>query len=158
MPAQAGIALCLTRIALYSECMSFEKHPAVYIMASRYRGTLYTGVTSSLWSRVCDHKNDTTPGFTSSHNVKLLVWYEHRLSMETAIRREKQIKAWKRDWKIRMIEEMNRDWLDLHDSIDVLTTLVEEWRGTSAHRAAKHWFRCIACFNLRRKRGSAFTG
>ena len=96
------------------------------MMASRFRGTLYTGVTSSLWSRVCDHKNDTTPGFTSRHGVKLLVWYEHRLTMDSAIRREKQIQAWKRDWRFRLIEDMNPDWQDIHDSIDVLATLVEK--------------------------------
>ena len=106
--------------------MGIEKHPAVYILASRYRGTLYTGVTSDLWSRVCDHKNGTTPGFTSRFNVKLLVWYEHRLSMDAAIRREKQIKAWKRDWKFRLIETVNPDWLDLHETIDATATLVEE--------------------------------
>ena len=106
--------------------MTFEKHPAVYIMASRYRGTLYVGVTSSLWSRVCDHKNGTTPGFTLRYDVMLLVWYEHRLSMDIAIRREKQIKAWKRAWKFRLVELMNPDWHDLHDAIDVTATLVEE--------------------------------
>jgi putative endonuclease len=106
--------------------MPLEKHPAVYMMASRHRGTLYTGVTSDLWTRVCDHKNGTTPGFTARYDVKLLVWYEHRLSMDSAIAREKQIKAWKRDWKIRMIEGMNPDWRDLHDSIDVLATLVDK--------------------------------
>ena len=106
--------------------MADEKHPAVYIMASRYRGTLYVGVTSDLWTRVCAHKNKTTPGFTSRYGADHLVWYEHRLSMESAIRRENQIKAWKREWKIRMIEEMNAEWNDLHDSIDVLLTLVEE--------------------------------
>ncbi len=106
--------------------MTFEKHPAVYILANRYRGTLYVGVTSSLWSRVCDHKNGTTPGFTSKFNIGMLVWYEHRLSMESAIRREKQIKAWKRDWKIELIESFNLQWRDLHDEIDVLAMLVEE--------------------------------
>ena len=106
--------------------MGIEKHPVVYILASRYRGTLYTGVTSDLWSRVCDHKNGTTPGFTSRFDVKLLVWYEHRLSMDAAIRREKQIKAWKRDWKFRLIETVNPDWLDLHETIDATATLVEE--------------------------------
>ena len=105
--------------------MALEKHPAVYLMASRYRGTLYVGVTSDLWSRVCDHKNGTRPGFTSQYGVKLLVWYEHRLSMEVAIRREKQIKAWKRAWKIELIEKLNPEWHDLHDSIDTLATLVE---------------------------------
>ena len=58
------------------------KHPAVYILASRYRGTLYTGVTSRLWSRICDHKNATTPGFTSQYGAHLLVWYEHRHTMD----------------------------------------------------------------------------
>lgn len=102
------------------------KHPAVYILASRYRGTLYTGVTSALWSRVCDHKNGTTPGFTSRYDATLLVWYEHRHRMEKAIRREKQIKAWRREWKIELVEKMNQDWRDLHDAIDVTATLVEE--------------------------------
>ncbi len=108
-----------------------EKYPAVYILASRYRGTLYTGVTSSLWSRVCDHKNGTRPGFTSQYGVTFLVWYEHRQIMEEAIRREKQIKAWRRAWKIEMIEQQNPDWRDLHDEIDVLATLVNE---TPSHR------------------------
>lgn len=84
------------------------------------------GVTSSLWNRICDHKNETTPGFTSQYGCKILVWYEHHHSMEEAIAREKQIKAWKRDWKIRMIEAMNVDWTDLHDSIDSVSTLVEQ--------------------------------
>ena len=106
--------------------MVHEKQPAVYIMANRYRGTIYAGVTSALWSRVCDHKNGTTGGFTSQYNATRLVWYEHRLTMESAIRREKQVKAWRRDWKIRLIEAMNPDWRDLHEEIDALATLVEE--------------------------------
>lgn len=106
--------------------MVIEKNPAVYIMASRHRGTLYAGVTSDLWTRVWAHKNGTTPGFTSRYGVNRLVWYEHRLSMDRAIRREKQIKAWKRDWKIELIETMNPHWFDLHDSIDVLATLVDD--------------------------------
>ena len=106
--------------------MEEAKHPAVYIMASRYRGTLYVGVTSALWYRVCDHKNGTTPGFTSKYGVNILVWYEHHHTMDNAIRREKRIKEWKRRWKIEMIEKMNPDWKDLHDTIDVLATLVEE--------------------------------
>ena len=94
-------------------------------MANRYRGTIYVGVTSALWSRVCDHKNGTTPGFTSKYAVTTLVWYEHRQTMEAAIWREKQIKEWQRAWKVRLIEEMNPTWRDLHDEIDVLATLVE---------------------------------
>jgi putative endonuclease len=54
--------------------MSDAKHPAVYILASRYRGTLYTGVTSSLWQRVWDHKNERLEGFTKEYGVKILVW------------------------------------------------------------------------------------
>jgi putative endonuclease len=113
----------------YSQLMREEMAPAVYIMASRYRGTLYVGVTSALWNRVNDHKNGRYEGFTSKHGVKLLVWYEHHHSMEDAIRREKQLKKWKRDWKFRIITEMNPDWLDLHDSIDTLATLVDAKAG-----------------------------
>ena len=105
--------------------MREEKFPAVYIAANRYRGTIYVGVTSALWNRICDHKNKVFKGFTADHDVNLLVWYEHHHSMENAIRREKQLKKWKRDWKIRIIEVMNPDWLDLHDEIDALATLVE---------------------------------
>jgi putative endonuclease len=105
--------------------MHIEKHPAVYIMAIRYRGTLYIGVTSDLWTRVCDHKNKVRVGFTSKYGVGILVWYEHHHTMENAIRREKQIKDWKREWKIRTIEALNKDWLDLHDSIDTVATLVD---------------------------------
>ncbi len=104
--------------------MCVERQPAVYILASRYRGTLYVGVTSALWSRVWDHKNGTTPGFTSKYGVRVLVWYEHRHTMASAIRREKQLKAWKRDWKIQLVEATNPDWQDLHGDIDVLATLV----------------------------------
>ncbi len=106
--------------------MEEEKAPAVYILASRYRGALYVGVTSALYSRVCDHKNETFDGYTKERSLKTLVWYEHHITMEIAIRREKLLKKWHRPWKFRLIEEMNPDWLDLHDSIDTIATLVEE--------------------------------
>ena len=109
--------------------MRDEKFPAVYIMADRYRGTLYAGVTSSLWNRVWDHKNGTTPGFTSKYGLKTLAWYEHHGTMDAAILREKQIKAWKREGKIRVIEKMNPSWSDLHNSIDPVSTLVETEAG-----------------------------
>lgn len=102
------------------------KQPAIYIMADRYRGTLYIGVTSGLWQRVWDHKNGRSPGFTSRYGLDRLVWYEHRHTMERAITREKQLKAWRRDWKIALIEKMNPDWLDLHESIDAIATLVDD--------------------------------
>jgi putative endonuclease len=114
--------------------MRDEKQPAVYIMASRYRGTLYTGVTGALWQRVCDHKNERFDGFTKDYAIKLLVWYEHHHAMEDAIRREKQIKKWNRLWKFRIIEEMNPDWLDLHEKIDSVATLVENKAGSPPSR------------------------
>ena len=98
--------------------MAYEKQPAVYIMASRYRGTLYTGVTSDLWTRVANHKNGTFGGFTTQYDVKTLVWYEHHETMDAAIKRESQIKAWERRWKIEKIEKLNPDWVDLHDLIE----------------------------------------
>jgi putative endonuclease len=106
--------------------MEEEKAPAVYIMANRYRGAMYVGVTSALYYRVCDHKNERFDGYTKERGLKTLVWYEHHLTMDIAIRREKLLKKWHRDWKFRLIEGMNPDWLDLHDSIDSLATLVEE--------------------------------
>jgi putative endonuclease len=109
--------------------MREEKHPAVYILANRYRGTLYIGVTSSLWQRVWDHKNGRLEGFTKTYEVKILVWYEHRQAMEHAIRREKQLKKWNRAWKIEVIEAMNPDWRDLHEEIDVTATLVAPKAG-----------------------------
>ncbi|MFO1033749.1 MAG: GIY-YIG nuclease family protein [Hyphomicrobiales bacterium] len=102
-----------------------EKHPAVYILANRPKGVVYVGVTSALWNRVATHKDGGVKGFTAKYNVKMLVWYEHHPTMNAAIRREKQIKDWKRSWKNELIEKMNPGWVDLHDRIDPLGTLVE---------------------------------
>jgi putative endonuclease len=92
------------------------KQPAVYIMASRRNGTLYTGVTSDLSKRVWQHKNGTI-GFTSRYGCKILVWYEVGGSMEWAILREKQIKAGSRNKKLVLIETLNPEWRDLYESI-----------------------------------------
>jgi putative endonuclease len=97
--------------------MDYEKQPAVYIMASRYRGTLYIGVTSDLWTRVAAHKTGSTGGFTNQYHVKTLVWYEHHETMEQAIKRETQMKAWKRQWKIELVEAFNPHWRELQDEI-----------------------------------------
>ena len=91
-----------------------EKKPAVYILASMKNGTLYTGVTSGLLKRVWQHKNGIIEGFTKRYHVNMLVWFELHLTMESAIQREKQIKKWKRDWKVKMIEEKNPEWDDLY--------------------------------------------
>ena len=92
------------------------KQPAVYIMANRRNGTLYTGVTSDLVQRVWQHKQGTI-GFTSRYGCKLLVWCEVHEEMEPAILREKQIKAGSRRKKLALIEAMNPDWSDLFESI-----------------------------------------
>ena len=94
-----------------------DKQLAVYILASKRNGTLYTGVTSDLRKRIWEHKNDLVEGFTKKYQVHLLVWYEIHETMESAILREKRIKQWKRLWKLRMIEGYNPTWQDLYHSI-----------------------------------------
>jgi putative endonuclease len=94
-----------------------EKQPAVYILASKRNGTLYIGVTSDLTKRVWEHKNDLVEGFTKRYGVHRLVWYEPHESMESAIKREKSIKEWKRVWKLELIESANPDWEDLYHKI-----------------------------------------
>jgi putative endonuclease len=109
----------------YLAAMRDELFPAVYILASGRRATLYIGVTGALWNRVATHKDGSVKGFTQKYGVKLLVWYEHHHTMESAIKREKQLKKWLRQWKIKMIEAFNPQWRDLHDCIDATATLVE---------------------------------
>ena len=94
-----------------------DKHPAVYVLASQRNGTLYVGVTSDLVKRIWEHKNNLVEGFTKRYGVHRLVWYELHESMEAAINREKQIKEWKRKWKLELIERTNRNWEDLYNSI-----------------------------------------
>jgi len=93
------------------------KQPAVYVLASRRNGTLYTGVTSDLVNRVYEHRSDAVAGFTRRHRVHRLVWYELHGDMFAAIAREKAIKEWKRRWKPTLIESFNRDWHDLYPDI-----------------------------------------
>ncbi len=85
----------------------------VYLLANRYRGALYTGVTSDLLGRVYQHRNETFAGFTSRYDVKRLVWFEAHDDIEIAIRREKTVKRWPRQWKFNVIEEHNPNWRDL---------------------------------------------
>jgi putative endonuclease len=93
------------------------KTPCVYILANQRNGTLYVGVTSNLVQRVWQHKEGVVEGFTRKYGVKLLVWYELHATMESAIAREKQLKASKRARKIQLIEAMNPDWRDLYTDI-----------------------------------------
>ena len=90
-----------------------ERIPIVYILASAYLGTLYVGVTSNLIGRIMQHRAGTFGGFTSQYGVMRLVYWEVAETMEAAITREKQLKRWRRDWKIKLIEERNPAWNDL---------------------------------------------
>jgi putative endonuclease len=89
----------------------------VYLLASGKHGTLYIGVTSDLVRRVYEHKTKAAPGFSSQYGVDRLVWFETYDDPVNAIEREKKIKKWRRDWKIRLIEESNPGWDDLYDGI-----------------------------------------
>lgn len=91
-----------------------SKQYYIYILAGKRNGTLYIGVTSNLIKRIYEHKNNLVEGFTRRYNVHNLVYYEVVGSIESAISREKRLKRWKRDWKIRLIEEGNPDWKDLY--------------------------------------------
>ncbi len=86
------------------------KLPAVYIMANKRNGTLYTGVTSNLVKRVWEHRNDVIEGFTKKYGVHMLVYFEVHYNMMSAISREKQLKKWDRTWKLNLIEEKNPGW------------------------------------------------
>lgn len=85
----------------------------VYLMASRWNGTLYCGVTNDLLRRVVEHRERTAEGFTAKYGVSRLVWFEQHSNVNEAILREKRIKKWNREWKVRLIEERNPDWRDL---------------------------------------------
>ncbi|MGB4813238.1 MAG: GIY-YIG nuclease family protein [Methylophilaceae bacterium] len=89
------------------------KQPAVYMLASQRNGTLYIGVTSDLIKRIWQHREGLAEGFTKEHGVKMLVWYEQHVTMESAISKEKAMKKWLREWKIKAIEQSNPDWNDL---------------------------------------------
>ncbi|MCE3255236.1 MAG: endonuclease [Rickettsiaceae bacterium] len=94
-----------------------EKHPAIYIVANRRNGTLYTGVTSDLPKRIWEHKNSIAKGFNGRYKCNLLVYHEYFDSMEYAIEREKQIKAGSRKDKLKLIEAFNPNWVDLYENI-----------------------------------------
>ena len=90
-----------------------QREPCVYILASRRHGTLYIGVTSDLPGRLHQHRAKVVRGFTSRYAVFRLVHFEMADTMDAAIAREKQLKAWKRDWKIALVERDNPMWDDL---------------------------------------------
>ena len=91
--------------------------PAIYILASQLRGTLYIGVTSDLIQRVWQHKNNLVEGFTQRYGVHSLVYFELHATMYDAINREKQLKAGSRAKKVALIEMMNANWQDLYTGL-----------------------------------------
>jgi putative endonuclease len=93
------------------------KRGFVYIMTSGRNGTLYIGVTSDLTKRAYEHRNALVAGFTRKYGCKLLVWYEVHDDIQQARHRERQMKKWKRLWKLSTIEAMNPDWRDLYPTL-----------------------------------------
>jgi putative endonuclease len=93
------------------------KHPVVYILCNKHNNVLYVGVTSDLPKRIWEHKEKVIDGFSKKYNLDKLVYFETHISMHDAILREKQLKKWNRDWKIRLIEEQNPDWIDMYADI-----------------------------------------
>ncbi|HEX6860825.1 MAG TPA: GIY-YIG nuclease family protein [Caulobacteraceae bacterium] len=89
----------------------------VYIMASKRNGTLYIGSTDSLSRRMWEHKDGIRRGFTDKYGVRMLVWYQQFETREGAKRTERQMKEWRRSWKLRLIEERNPTWRDLYETL-----------------------------------------
>jgi putative endonuclease len=89
----------------------------VYLLASKKHGTLYLGVTNDIVQRVYEHRTKAVGGFTKRYDVDKLMWFEIYDDAVTAITREKELKKWRRDWKIRLIEETNPEWVDLYPGI-----------------------------------------
>lgn len=89
----------------------------VYIMANKRNGTIYIGVTNNLSNRVWQHKQNVIESFTKKYSIHRLIYFEQHGSIHLAIEREKQIKKWRRQWKLELIERANPGWSDLYDSI-----------------------------------------
>ena len=106
------------------------KQPIVYIMASGRNGTLYTGVTSNPVKRIWEHKHDVIPGFTQRYGAHTLVWFEVHPTMVSAIKRKKNIKGWRREWKLNLIEAVNQNWDDLFTSLTGLDSGLRRNDGT----------------------------
>jgi putative endonuclease len=112
-----GILHAVTPVQTGAQSHWMNKSPCVYIMASHRNGTLYVGVTSDLLKRVWEHKNNAMEGFTKKYSVHTLVWYQFFDTMPQAIHNEKQLKEWKRQWKLELIESVNPEWKDLYENI-----------------------------------------
>jgi putative endonuclease len=108
-----------------------ERDPAVYLIASGFNGTIYTGVTSNLLQRIYQHRTNAFGGFTAEHGVKRLVWFEMHATMESAIAREKQLKNWRREWKVELILAANPNWRDLAEDFGFESLIKKVDSGSS---------------------------
>lgn len=94
-----------------------DKFPAVYILTNQHKRVFYTGVTTNLLLRIYQHKMQLADGFSRKYGLKALVYFEIHEDIETAIQREKRLKHWRRDWKIKLVEKQNPHWQDLYPLI-----------------------------------------
>ncbi len=94
-----------------------DKQYYVYIMTNITNTVTYTGVTNDLYRRIYEHKNKLSEGFTAKYNINKLVYYEVCQNVESAVSREKQIKSWSREDKVKLINTMNKDWHDLYGEL-----------------------------------------
>ncbi|MBB3351861.1 MULTISPECIES: GIY-YIG nuclease family protein [Rhizobium] len=102
----------------------------VYMMSDKPRGVIYTGVTSDLQGRVWEHRNKIHKGFTEKYRAKNLVWFESHPNIVLAIQREKSLKRYLREWKIKLVEELNPTWMDLYERIDEIENVYRPHENT----------------------------
>ena len=112
-PPSSSASLVIAAKSATQQDNAKSMHPAVYLVASRQNGTLYTGVTSNLVNRIWEHRSHRFEGFTANHDCTILVWFEMHATMTAAFVREKSIKKWRRAGKVRLIENGNPGWADL---------------------------------------------
>jgi putative endonuclease len=108
------------------EKMPTDRQYYIYILASQKNGTLYTGVTNNLFKRIREHKTNVVEGFTKKYGVHYLVYFERFRDVNMAIIREKQIKVWRRQWKIELIENCNPDWNDLYKNENAMAPFLQK--------------------------------
>lgn len=105
----------------------------VYMMSDKPRGVIYIGVTSDLYARVYEHRNAEQAGYTQKYRAKNLVWFETHPNIVLAIQREKSLKRYMREWKIKLVEELNPTWMDLYERINEIENAYRP------HENTRHW-------------------
>ena len=103
----------------------------VYMMSDKPRGVIYTGVTSDLQGRIWEHRNEVQKGFTERYKAKNLVWFETHPNFVLAIQREKSLKRYLREWKVKLVEGLNPTWMDLYEHIGEIENIYRPHVNTS---------------------------